>query len=133
MMPDKRKILYVEDEQFLMGGLIDLLSLSYTVITARNADQAIDLLEREAGLELILLDVMLPEGQKIRDPNRGRTAGLELVKKAKEKGISLPIICYTVVMDEKVLGELNELGATIISKAMSSSHLLSVIKDVIEG
>ena len=127
----KRTILYVEDEQWLMGGIIDSLSVDYDVLTARNADQALETIESgEHKIDLIVLDIMMPPGKRIPDPRRGRTSGVEFARIVlQEKGYDIPIVCYTVVNDRKVHDRLRGLGVReIVSKKALPSELEQVIK-----
>lgn len=127
----KRTILYVDDEQWLMGGIVDSLSVDYNVLTARNADQALTLLESgKHKIDLIVLDIMMPVGKRIRDPHRGRTSGVEFARIVlKQKEYDIPIVCYTVVNDRKVHSELKQIGVKeVVSKRALPSELETVIK-----
>jgi CheY-like chemotaxis protein len=127
----KRTILYVEDEQWLMGGMVDYLSTDYDVLTARNGDQALSILESgKHKIDLILLDIMMPPGDKIRNSHRGRTSGVEFARIVlQEKGCDIPIVCYTVVNDRKVHRLLKQIGVReIVSKRTLPSELERIIK-----
>jgi CheY-like chemotaxis protein len=126
-----KTILYVEDEQFLMQGLKDGLSNDYRVLTARNSDQALQIItEKNKEIDLILLDIMMPQGKMIIDPNRGRTSGVELVKHLNQTmRLKTPIVCYTVVNEPEILQQLKELRVKeIISKNKPPSYVENVIK-----
>jgi DNA-binding response OmpR family regulator len=59
-MHSKVKLLVVDDDEGLRAGLFDLLSLyGFEVLTAGNATQALELLEREVP-DLILSDILMP-------------------------------------------------------------------------
>lgn len=128
---DRKTILYVEDELWVMGGVVDRLSTNYNVIEARNGDQALAYLESgEQGIDLILLDIMMPIGKRIRTANRGRTAGVEFARVVvEEKGLEIPIVCYTVVNDQAVHNRLRQLGVkSILTKKRLPSELERVIE-----
>jgi len=127
----KHTILYVEDEQWLMGGVVDYLSADYNVLRARNGDQALALLESgKHNIDLILLDIMMPQGDRIRDSRRGRTSGVEFARIVlQEQGYDTPIVCYTVVNDRRVHDELKQIGVKeIVSKRELPSELERVVK-----
>ena len=129
-------ILYVEDEQYLMSGVVDSLSVDYDVIIARNADQGLKALENQhQQISLILLDIMMPQGQLVRDPNRGRTSGVEFARIVlQDKGYRIPIVCYTVVDDLRVRDTLRSLGVKeIVSKAELPSKLEQVIARILRN
>lgn len=123
-------ILYVDDEQWLMGGIVDSLSVDYKVFTASNADQALEMIkDQNLKIDLILLDVMMPSTARVPDPNRGRTSGVQLARRLlQEEGLQIPIVCYTVVDDRDVLEELREIGVKeVVSKDRLPSELEQII------
>ena len=127
----RRTILYVEDEHWLMEGIVDSLSGKYNVLRARNGDQALTYIEsKEHRIDLILLDIMMPLGKRIQTPDRGRTAGVELARVVlKERKLDIPIVCYTVVSDRRVHEELIQIGVkAIVSKRRLPSELERVIE-----
>jgi len=95
------KILIVEDEPNMRLGLKDNLEFEgYTVELAENGTQGLELILNKS-YDLFLLDVMMPG-----------MSGLDVCKKAREKGVNTPILLLTAKSEEmdKVLGL--ELGAT---------------------
>lgn len=59
----KAKLLVVEDEHNLLLGIRDILELDdYSVVTASNGQQALDVLKSQKGVlpDLILSDIMMP-------------------------------------------------------------------------
>lgn len=69
-------ILYVDDEQWIMEGLVKLLELEFKVLTTSSADAALALIEtQEHSIDLILLDIMMSQGRNVVDSERGRTSG----------------------------------------------------------
>ncbi len=128
----KKTILYVEDELWLMGGIVDRLSAKYNVVTARSGDQALACLESgKHKIDLILLDIMMPQGKRIRTPDRGRTAGVEFARIVLvEKGLKIPIVCYTGANNPQVHDALYGLGVKeVVTKKRLSSELERVIKE----
>jgi len=128
----KCTILYVEDEQWHMGGIVDSLRVHYNVLTARNADEALSILEKAKDVvDLILLDIIMPSGQLVPDPNRGRTAGVSFARLFFLEKIkpNIPIVCYTVVDDRKVIDELKSMGVKeVVSKRELPSELERIIR-----
>lgn len=61
-MPNTERILIVEDNRDAQEGLYSLLFREgYSVLTADNGQQALDLLERGIRPRLVLLDLVLPK------------------------------------------------------------------------
>jgi DNA-binding response OmpR family regulator len=115
------KILIVEDEPNMRLGLKDNLEFEgYRVDLAEDGVSGLSQIFR-AGYDLILLDVMMPG-----------MSGLEVCKKAREKGITTPIVLLTAKSEEmdKVLGL--ELGADdYITKPFGLRELLARIKAIL--
>lgn len=115
------KILITDDEPNMRVGLRDNLEFEgYVVDLAENGTQGLELILRNT-YDLILLDVMMPG-----------MSGLDVCKKAREKGINTPIVLLTAKSEEmdKVLGL--ELGADdYITKPFSLRELLARIKAIL--
>jgi CheY-like chemotaxis protein len=61
-MPNTERILVVEDNREAQEGLYTLLFREgYSVLTADNGEQALDLLERGIHPRLIIMDLVLPK------------------------------------------------------------------------
>lgn len=130
---NKPTILFIDDEQWLMQGVVDRLSTSFDMLTASNGDQALNYLETARfQIELIILDIMFPEGTRIKTTNRGRTSGVEFARYLYHTGYTIPVVCYTVVSDPNIHEELIKLGVKeIVSKRKLPSELEAVIRKYI--
>jgi len=127
----RKMILYVEDEQWMMEGVADRLSTNYEIVKARNVEQALDILKSNVlKIELILLDIMMPEGKEKYTSNRGRTSGVEFAKIVlEEMKLDIPIVCYTVVLNSILHKLLHDIGVKeIVSKKKLPSELEKVIE-----
>jgi DNA-binding response OmpR family regulator len=115
------KILLVEDEPGMQQVLKDNLELEgYVVDIAGNGLTGLQRI-LDNSYSLVLLDVMLPE-----------LSGFDVFKKAREKGVSTPVIFLTAKGEEidKVLGL--ELGADdYITKPFGLRELLARTKAVL--
>jgi two-component system alkaline phosphatase synthesis response regulator PhoP len=79
-----KTIMLVEDDPDLLNGLrINLEAEGYTVIPISDGDEVLDEFER-ANVDLILMDIMLPG-----------TDGLELCRRIRRKGSTVPILFLT--------------------------------------
>lgn len=117
-----KKILVVDDEK----DIVDLVKYNlqkegYTVITARNGKEAIEL--AQPPLHLILLDIMMPEYD-----------GLEVLRRLKqnERTSAIPVIFLTAKGSDvdEVVGL--ELGADdYILKPISIPKLLARVKNIL--
>jgi DNA-binding response OmpR family regulator len=115
------RILIVEDERDIALGLeVDLTSHGYEVETVRDGESAVRR-GREAGWDLILLDLMLP-----------RKDGYEVCQQLRQAGVQTPIIMLTARTHEaeKIMGL--DLGADdYVTKPFSPRELRSRIKAVL--
>ena len=110
------KILLVEDDFALaMGTEYALQSEGYEVVCADTLEKARALLKED--LSLILLDVMLPDGN-----------GYTFCKEVRQKGMEMPIIFLTAVSEEANVVQGLELGADdYVAKPYRVKELLSRI------
>ena len=115
------RILLVEDEPDMVRGLKDNLEFEhYEVDVARDGEAALKKISG-SSYDLIILDIMLP-----------KLSGLDVCKRAREQGITAPIIMLTAKSEEidKVLGL--ELGADdYITKPFGVRELLARVKAVL--
>jgi len=115
------KILIVEDQENILMGLEDDLSLEgYEIRTAKDGLDALGLASSE-HFNLILLDIMLP-----------RMNGFSILKQLRKDGINTPVIILTARGEEvdRVLGL--ELGADdYVTKPFSPRELLARVKAIL--
>lgn len=79
---EQPKILVVDDDPEMRTALETYLaSEGYFVMSTGDGPTALELMSREPGFDLVLLDVVLPE-----------MSGFEVLKLSQEKGISSPVL-----------------------------------------
>ncbi|NLK46120.1 MAG: response regulator transcription factor [Treponema sp.] len=113
-----RKILIVEDEEGLRITMGDrLASEGYHVIEAKTGTQGIEL-GRNETIDLIILDIMLPE-----------VDGFTVCKKLREDGVLTPIIMLSAksLLEDKVTG-LKTGADDYMTKPFEMSELLARIE-----
>ncbi len=110
------KILLVEDDYALaMGTEYALQAEGYDVVHASNLSEARE--RMVSGIDLILLDVMLPDGN-----------GYEFCKEIRQENWQVPIIFLTAVSEEANIVQGLELGADdYVAKPYRVKELLSRI------
>ena len=111
-----KRILLVEDDFALaMGTEYALQAEGYEVIHATNLSEARTVLDK--GLDLILLDVMLPDGN-----------GYDFCKEVRSSGRQMPVIFLTAVGEEANIVQGLEIGADdYVTKPYRVKELLSRI------
>ena len=111
------RILLVEDDYALaLGTEYALQAEGYEVVTAGRIEQAYEM-QREGRPDLILLDVMLPDGN-----------GYDFCRKIRQEGCQTPIIFLTAVGEEVNIVQGLECGADdYVTKPYRVKELLSRI------
>jgi len=113
--PKSTTILWIEDDY---RQLIDLIkpmqNAGYIFDFAIDEKEALDKLQNRI-YDLIILDIIIPEDVNSEILEHSLFIGLRLAKKIiREKKITVPILVCSVVNDQRIIEELNELGITKI-------------------
>ncbi|MFZ3359358.1 MAG: PAS domain S-box protein, partial [Xanthobacteraceae bacterium] len=119
----KETILVVEDDadvRALISGTLE--ELKYTVLQASDATSALQVLEREGRIDLLLTDVILP----------GRN-GRELATAALEERPTLKVLFMTGYSRNAIVhqGRLDE-GVQLIQKPLTQATLAAKVRDVLD-
>lgn len=126
-------ILHVEDTPDVWVSLVRILSKTYRVLTAPDADKALAILKVNQGTEqqvdLILLDINLPVGKTIPDSNWGHTTGVQFARYVlKELRYNIPIVCFTGEAQTQLKREMSEIGVKdIIVKGKEIAEIKRVL------
>ena len=123
-MPEKHKILIVDDERLNINVLSDLLKPNYKIMAAINGAQALKAAHSDNPPDLILLDVMMPE-----------IDGYEVCKRLKldEKTRNIPVIFVTAMGQETDEEKGFSVGAVdYITKPISAPIVEARVKTQIE-
>jgi len=115
------KILIVDDEPRIVRLVTEILrALGYQVISASDADSALELVVMEQP-ELILLDILLPHG----------VDGYEVCERIREFS-TIPIIMLTAKAQESDMLKGFDVGADdYLTKPFSAKELLARVKAVL--
>lgn len=120
-----RHVLLVDDEPhvpLLVRPLLEGLGVS--VRAAKSLREARRVLADEGTPDCILLDLHLPDG-----------SGLELLRELRAAGTTraLPVLVLTAEGDDRVLDEVERIGAAILAKPFSPTKLGQRVLAVLEG
>ena len=118
-------VLVVDDNADMIAVLQWILGSCYTVLEARNGEEALSVLEREPEISLIICDVMMPgmSGLEFRE---------SLIR--REDWSEIPFVFLTALgaADDRLLGL--EAGALdYIQKPFSGEQLLLKVRNVIDA
>lgn len=114
----QQRILLVEDDLFLREGLTEVLQgESYEVVSADNCMKARELM-KFFSFNMIVLDVMLPDGN-----------GLELCTEIRSAGSNIPVLFLTACDDEiQIVRGLDAGADDYVTKPFKLRELLSRIR-----
>lgn len=121
----RKTLLLVEDNEDLLNVMSHSLSQEYNIIKATNGQEAIEQLEKEKDIKVIISDVMMPVMN-----------GIELCHyvKKQEKLLHIPIILLTAKNSESDIIEGYEAGADdYITKPFRVTLLLAKIKSLLKN
>lgn len=124
MSATQKKLLIVDDDASIRESLRLILSRFYSVTTASDSEQALEILsEIQDFPDLVILDVMMPG-----------IGGLVLLERLREMRSSLPIIMLTASNSVQTAVKAMKIGAVdYLSKPYDVDELLSLIAETIES
>lgn len=116
------RVLVVEDETFIRMDAVDMLrAAGFAVEEAVNADQAIGMLERGSGMQLIFTDIDMP----------GSMNGLKLAAAVRERWPPVRIIATSGHFNVQA-GDLPP-DARFISKPYQPAQIVNAIRELVAG
>jgi DNA-binding response OmpR family regulator len=100
-IPGEDRILVVDDEEATLYMVSEFLkSRKYSVKTAQDGQSALNVLDRDPSVRVVLLDVIMP-----------KMGGMETLKKAVSRTPHPTMIMMTVVSDQQIARQAVTLGA----------------------
>ena len=120
-----KSILIIEDDEFLLGLEKDKLEKAgYKVFTAINSVQAFEALNIGTQLDMILLDLLLPE-----------VDGFMILEKLRENKITkdIPVIVFSNLSEEKDIERANKfhINEYIVKSNISLNDLVEKVKKLL--
>jgi len=114
-------LLIVEDDDTLRNTLAHALEHEYTVLTAANGEEGLQVLGQWAQIDLMMTDINMP-----------KMGGLELITKVKQAYPALPIIVMTAFVTPKIQSEVERRRIiTYIEKPFQFEQLLQKTEEVL--
>ncbi len=114
----ERKVLIVEDDIYSFELTSEyLFKTGIEIIKAENGIHALNILKSDPDIELVIMDIQLPE-----------LSGFELIKKLRELNIKIPVIAQTAyAMDEDRKLALSSGCNDFLAKPVDKSSLLKMV------
>jgi len=121
-----KKVLIVEDDSFLQGLEVEKLKkVGYEVSTASTGEIAMQKIQNETGINVILLDLVLPDFD-----------GFDILKKVKTINTlkNVPVIVFSNLSEEKTIDKSKELGASdfMVKSNFTLDELVTRIKEIVK-
>jgi len=120
----KKKILAIDDSEIDLDLLEAMLQEKYTVLPTKSGKEALDYLLHFSNVDLILLDLIMPEMD-----------GWETFSRIRDLSniTDVPIVFLTSVQGEKEQNHAKEIGAAdYILKPFKREDLISRIEDILK-
>lgn len=117
-----RKILVIDDEPGILYVINDFLTLSgFDVITSSNPEKALEIINSDTGIELIISDIRMPQ-----------ITGIMLLKQLMIIKRDIPVILLTGLIDtvkhKKDLQQINYPTHEILQKPIDLNELLEMVR-----
>jgi CheY-like chemotaxis protein len=118
---EKKRALLVDDDMrniFALATVLDEEGME--VVSANNGREAIDIVRRDTNIDIVLMDIMMPEMD-----------GITTIKEIRklQRGVDLPIIAVTAKAMKGDRERCIEAGAwDYLSKPVDRLHMLSVLR-----
>ena len=119
MINTQKTILIVDDTELNVETLMDLLDDKYDILASLDGESALEIVEEEENIDLILLDIMMPG-----------IDGFEVCRRLKlnPKTNNIPIVFITAKTDDDSIEKAYELGGVdYITKPFRAREVLSRI------
>lgn len=116
------RILIVDDEPQIVDLLAEFLARNgFEVLTATGGAQALDLLNKEALIDVIILDIRMP-----------KVSGYQVIDQMRQDGRTIPVIIFTGSLEvQDDLPDLEKKGFTredILFKPVDLLRVLEMIR-----
>lgn len=114
-----KTILFADDELYNIEGLIETARAEgYQILTCRDASSAARIV-KEGSIECLVIDIMMDPGNdfKLIDPG---VAGLAAIDDILSKIPDQPIVCLSVISDQKIIDGLKRKGVLYLRKGETS-------------
>ncbi|OGI65918.1 hypothetical protein A2914_01330 [Candidatus Nomurabacteria bacterium RIFCSPLOWO2_01_FULL_41_21] len=120
-----KSILIIEDDDFLAGlEATKLKKKGYEIFTAPNSVEAFKIIDAGTKLDLILLDLLLPD-----------VDGFMILEKIRQNKnmLTIPVIVFSNLSEDKDIQRVNKLGVSdfMIKSNFTLDELAEKVKDLI--
>ena len=120
-----KSVLIIEDDNFLQGlEATKLKKEGYTVLTASNSVEAFKFIDNKEKIDIILLDLLLPE-----------VDGFMVLEKIRDNKdfLKIPVIVFSNLSEEKDIKRATKLGISeyMVKSNFTLDELAKKVKELI--
>jgi DNA-binding response OmpR family regulator len=129
-----KNIVWIEDDAPIIEPVVrPLRNAGYQIVVYPTVSEALEAVEEMRTADLILLDMILPPGSSQQE--LGPYPGLFILRQLRKKhDVTTPVIAFTVVTRDRLVGELRELGvADVLNKPILPSELKQRVEEVLSS
>ena len=122
-MPDKKKILVVDDEQQILQFMKEMFEpRHYVVVCVTNGSDALKLVGVDSSIDLMLLDLNLP----------GLVSGVDVLKTVRTRHLNIKVVVLTAL--DALRDQVEKIGCeAFVSKPFEMEELGQIVKDILAG
>lgn len=120
----RRRILVVDDEPMVVRAVSQILArLGFTVLSAAGPSEATaQFTAAEGGVDLLLTDVVMPEG-----------GGRKLVQQLREREPALRVLFMSGFTGHESVRDANELPGPLLTKPFTAARLVAAVQDALDA
>jgi CheY-like chemotaxis protein len=133
-----RKVLFADDEPLFVEAIVQRLQArGWTVLVAHDGTETLESLQKEKdpGISLVILDVMMSPGPALPEIQDDSGTGLHVLQKIKETPslADIPVVLLTVLgHDPAVMDFASRFGVLVVAKTEPLDRLFSAIERALE-
>lgn len=126
--------LFVDDEPFLQEALFAVLEAEgINCVSTSNVSDAMAYLEKDSEVSIIVTDIMMPPGESYKSIDSSK-AGYFFINKVRAKYPWIPVVCLSVIGDQKKIYQLKKKGVLYLRKGETPLNTATnLIKSKIRG
>ena len=118
-------ILVIEDDNFLQGLEVSKFEREgYQILAASNSKEAFKIIDEKKPIDLILLDLLLPD-----------TSGFMILEKIRQDKtmITIPVVVFSNLSDKEDVARANKLGISefMVKSNYTLSELTNKFKELL--
>ncbi len=126
--------LFVDDEPYLQQALFAVLDADgISCVSTSNVSEAMAYLEQNSEVSIIVTDIMMPPGERYEHVDSSG-AGFFFVDEVLRTFPEIPIICLSVIGDQRKINQLKRKGVLYLRKGETPlDTAINLIKSKIRG